>query len=85
MCASSSEVKGLMHLNPGVEGLLVPPDCIKSGVLDDDDAAPVGLDMCKDSSKIMAEPGPSQIHSDPCRRAFRCDDQFIVQGSVLAA
>ena len=67
-------------MNPGVEGLLMPPDCIKSGALDDDDAAPVGLDMCKDSNRIMAEPGSFQIHSDPCTHAIRCDDRFLIQG-----
>lgn len=68
----------MLHLNPDVEGLLMPPDCIKSGVLDDGDAAPVGLDVGKDSSSIMAEPGPLQIHGDSCIRASRCENRLII-------
>ena len=59
----------MLHLNPDHTGLLMPPDCIKSGIPDDGDAAPVGLDVCKDSNKIMSEPGK-----------FRCSWKVCMAG-----
>ena len=52
----------MLDLNAAVRGL-VPPECIKSGVVDDDDAAgwPAGRDIGKNPNKIMAEPGPIYI------------------------
>ena len=63
----------MLNLNLAQRGLLVPPDCIKSGVLDEDGAAPVGLDMAKDSSKIVAEPGTLLMDSKYCMLAVMGD------------
>ena len=64
-----------MHLNPGVEGLLMPPDCIKSGVLDDDEAAPT-------CAKIRTESWPSQAHSrfTTIPACIRCGDRSFYPG-----
>ena len=70
--ASRSKVKGMLHLNPNHNG--IPPDCIKSGILDENGTAPVGLDLCKDSNKIMSEPGK-----------FRCLWKVSITGLLLRA
>ena len=62
----------MLHLSLAHKGLLMPPDCIKSGVLDEDGAAPVGLDIAKDSNKIMAEPGTLLAGSKYCMLAVVC-------------
>ena len=75
----------MLHLNPAVNGLLMPPDCIKSGVFDSNDVALDGLDIGKDSSKIMAEPGPCWIGSNHFTCASRCEERRTLNGSGLRA
>ena len=76
LCAVA-KVKGMVHLNPAEKGLLMPPDCIKSGILDEDNSAPVGLDICKNSNKLMAEPGPLQMDSMHSTCATACDNSDV--------
>ena len=59
----------MLHLNPGVEGLVMPPDCVKSGILDSDGLAPVGREVCKDSRALMVEPGRAL---DACVACYPC-------------
>ena len=48
----------MLDLNAAVRGL-VPPECIKSGVVDDDDAAPVGR-LAETSAKTQTRSWLSQ-------------------------
>ena len=58
----TTKVKGMMHLNEHIDGMLMPPDCIKtkdSAVAPQDCDAALGIDICKTSTQKMATPGRS--------------------------
>ena len=65
-------VKGMLHLNQSVTGLLMPPDCIKTkeSRVPAHDCTAIGLNMCKSSAHAMKPPGQLCI--------VRCDSFGVV-------
>ena len=72
----------MMHLNPSLQHLIMPPDCVKTKLAMPDSMEGMGVEFCKSSAAEMTKPGEN-VHSDSiCGSYGRRTHTFDADGAL---
>ena len=73
----------MLHVNPMFDGLLIPPDCVKT---DEQSRVALETNICKSSHKVMVMPGRFCVHfSVWLPEQLRCSFDAVCGGGGVYA